>query len=267
MLDYDSISKELLNRGYQVASENSKTIRYENSISGLSVFLKVQTNKQPLVIHPDNQSRFSQFHSICGVDCPLPMKFYHNSTMRAFPERLNEGEAPTKYGLAFGFETSAALQNFIDVLEKRIPTTLLQDLEAIEQEDLPQTEKLELRKARVGQGKFRDFLLEEFDGRCPVTGVTQPELLRASHIKPWRNCDTALERLDLKNGLLLAANVDALFDIGFISFDPNGKMMRSKFLDDHSLKGFGLTSTVKLNIKSSTRSAYMEHHRKHIFKT
>ena len=32
---------------------------------------------------------------------------------------------------------------------------------------------------------------------CAVTGVAEPRLLRASHIKPWAKCDTDAERLDV----------------------------------------------------------------------
>ena len=45
-------------------------------------------------------------------------------------------------------------------------------------------------------------------GRCPLTGITDPALLRASHIVPWAECDDA-QRLDVHNGLLLSALWDA----------------------------------------------------------
>ncbi len=50
---------------------------------------------------------------------------------------------------------------------------------------LPETERESVIKARIGQGVFRKQLLEMWDG-CAVTGVKLPDLLRASHIKPWR---------------------------------------------------------------------------------
>jgi hypothetical protein len=72
---------------------------------------------------------------------------------------------------------------------------------------------------RVGQDLFRDGLLDYWDGICAVTGLAVPELLRASHIKPWVDCDTDAERLDLFNGLLLAPKLDAAMDRGFITID------------------------------------------------
>ena len=64
-------------------------------------------------------------------------------------------------------------------------------------------------------------------GCCAVTGVAEPRLLRASHIKPWAKCDTDAERLDVYNGLLLAAHLDAAFDAGLISFDDDGAIIFS----------------------------------------
>ena len=57
-----------------------------------------------------------------------------------------------------------------------------------------------------------------------VTGCAEPLLLRASHIKPWARCATDAERLDVKNGLLLAAHLDAAFDCGLIDFDAAGQI-------------------------------------------
>jgi len=60
-------------------------------------------------------------------------------------------------------------------------------------------------------------LLDLWEGRCAVTGLAVPELLRASHIKPWADCETDAERLDVYNGFLLAPHLDAAFDLGFIT--------------------------------------------------
>src|SRR3977135_1680410 len=68
---------------------------------------------------------------------------------------------------------------------------------------------------------FRDALMDYWGGRCPLTGITEPALLRASHIVPWAECDDA-QRLDVHNGLLLSALWDAAFDAGLISFADDG---------------------------------------------
>lgn len=88
----------------------------------------------------------------------------------------------------------------------------------------PETVRRQLVDARLGQGKFRDDLLAAWQGRCPLTQIAHPRLLRASHIKRWADCTNA-ERIDPNNGILLAAHIDAAFDCGLISFADDGKLL------------------------------------------
>lgn len=84
--------------------------------------------------------------------------------------------------------------------------------------DLPRATEIErLVVQRIGQDLFRADLLEYWEGRCAITGLAVPALLRASHIKPWADCESDAERLDVFNGLLLAAHFDAAFDAGLIT--------------------------------------------------
>ena len=76
---------------------------------------------------------------------------------------------------------------------------------------------------RIGQLQFRNKVIK-LEGACPITGVASPAFLRASHIKPWRACETAEERLDPQNGLALAPHIDQLFDQGYITFDLSGSL-------------------------------------------
>jgi hypothetical protein len=96
---------------------------------------------------------------------------------------------------------------------------------------LPKTTEAErLVVQRVGQNIFRERLMTYWQGRCPLTGVTDNALLRASHIKPWKDCESDGERLDVHNGLLLSALWDAAFDGGLVSFDDAGKPLFSPSL-------------------------------------
>ncbi|ENY0908408.1 HNH endonuclease [Serratia marcescens] len=96
-------------------------------------------------------------------------------------------------------------------------------LEIQSTKELPETMKEALVKARIGQGNFRKEVLKLYPA-CPVTGVSMPQLLIASHIKPWRECNNQ-ERLDPYNGIMLAPHVDALFDKGLISFSELGNIL------------------------------------------
>ena len=92
---------------------------------------------------------------------------------------------------------------------------------------LTPTEKDAIRKARIGQGKFRTDLLEYYEEKCVVSKINAPELLIASHILPWSESDNK-QRVDKSNGLLLSSSIDKLFDNLLISFDDNGFMLISK---------------------------------------
>lgn len=77
-------------------------------------------------------------------------------------------------------------------------------------------------KQRVGQGYFRRALLDYWGGCCPLTGIHEEAMLRASRIVPWAECRSDEERLDVYNGLLLAEHWDAAFDRGLVSFTDDG---------------------------------------------
>ena len=81
-------------------------------------------------------------------------------------------------------------------------------------------EKIRLRKERIGQQFFRGAVLSAYDGRCCVTGIARPELLTASHIKPWSKCDKT-EKANPKNGLCLNALHDRAFDRGLLTIDDD----------------------------------------------
>ena len=104
---------------------------------------------------------------------------------------------------------------------------------------LDDTTKRQVVEARRGQGKFRERIWR-YETGCRLSGIRNPTLLIASHIKPWRVCITARERLDGANGLLLAPHVDFLFDRGLIGFADHGDVLVSPKLDAKDLYRLGL---------------------------
>ena len=96
--------------------------------------------------------------------------------------------------------------------------------------DISERTRKQLIDARRGQGEFRRGLLQRWGG-CSVTGCSVNEVLRASHIKPWKHASDQ-ERVDVNNGLLLSATLDALFDRGLVSFGNDGDMIVSSKLHD-----------------------------------
>ena len=124
------------------------------------------------------------------------------------------------------------------------------------------TEIETLIKARQGQGRFRQKLLELYPN-CPLTGLDVRSLLIASHIKPWSKCNNE-ERLDPFNGLMLAPNIDALFDSGLITFDADGTIKISPKIDLENQKRLGISPDMKLKIEPESQK-YFEYHRNHVF--
>ena len=123
---------------------------------------------------------------------------------------------------------------------------------------------------RDGQDKLRKRLLEMYKERC----MLQPnlpigvDLLVASHIKPWKDCEGKNEkqRMDINNVLLLSKASDALFDKGYISFDDEGNILFSSLLPKGK-RIFGLSEQLKLPQEIiKPRLKYMRWHRAHIFK-
>lgn len=135
--------------------------------------------------------------------------------------------------------------------------------------DAPNSDTEVEQKVRVrrGQGIFRVRVSKIETKGCRLTGIQNPRLLRAGHIKPWRDC-TTYERLDGSNGLLLAPHADHLFDIGYISFDDDGAVMTSSKLTATDLMQLGLADACERNAGafSSAQRTYLAHHRQHVFK-
>ncbi len=158
-------------------------------------------------------------------------------------------------------------------VDQPMDTTLIADLEDQIQNSIrnntsiDSTEKDALIKARLGQGKFRQNL-ESIERSCRLTGVTNRALLRASHIKPWRSCESNAERIDGYNGLLLTPNADHLFDKGWISFLDDGQMLISKTIDPEELRKMGIEVSHPPNVGpfSSEQAAYLAYHRENIFR-
>lgn len=113
---------------------------------------------------------------------------------------------------------------------KRMEDSILTEIKAVENDNnIKATEKDSIVKSRIGQGIFRNELIEYWHG-CAISQCPFTWMLIASHIKPWRDADNQ-ERLDTYNGLLLLPNYDKLFDLGYISFTQAGKIMYSRLLD------------------------------------
>lgn len=136
-----------------------------------------------------------------------------------------------------------------------LPDAPLQEFE-IRIADLPRTTEAErLLVQRIGQDIFRARLMDYWQGRCPLTGISDPALLRASHIIPWADCGSDAERLNVHNGLLLSALWDAAFDRALVSFDDEGRPQFSPELSEHALAELRWSSLISLTDEHRRRLA------------
>lgn len=149
-------------------------------------------------------------------------------------------------------------------LARSLPIEPLRAFEA-ETRNLPRsTEAERLVVQRVGQNIFRDALMDYWGGACAVLGVTEPRLLRASHIKPWAECETDAERLDVYNGLLLTAHLDAAFDAFLISFNEGGCIIISGTLTESDRTALGLSSGLHLSKVAPSHLPKLAWHRERL---
>jgi hypothetical protein len=139
--------------------------------------------------------------------------------------------------------------------------------DAIESDtSLLETEREAVILARRGQELFRQRVAE-IERRCRITKVNNPAHLRASHAKPWRDCNDNEERLNGENGLLLTPSIDHLFDRGFISCEDSGRLILSPVADLASLARMGVPVHEPVNVGGFTEGQrhFLEYHRNSVF--
>lgn len=273
MLDSLEIEKELTSLGFKQNPGPQKRI-HEFSRDDTVIYVKTpgqnqtseRVKKRPLVVPPEYKKPLRQLLPLAGID-PDFKEFYHNTGMRKFSKgKSPRGAKDNHRGLAVGVRDADALEDFLSIIAC---LGVGGELSAAISErngahGLPndETERRAVIAARIGQGKFRKDLIRYWKA-CALTGIKEPLLLRASHIRPWRESNNR-ERLDPYNGLLLAAHLDLAFDSGLISFSDSGVLLKSKVFRDAA--AIGISSNMSLAKVEAAHRRYLAWHRKHIFK-
>lgn len=149
----------------------------------------------------------------------------------------------------------------------------IEQVSEIEIIDLPKSgkEREALVKVRVNQSFFRQAVLLSFENRCCITGISIPELLNASHIKPWSK--DLSQAANPENGLCLNALHDKAFDRGLITLTDDFKVVVSKRLlqlkkDESVLKYFipyHGTEIIRPQ-RFLPKIEFVEYHRMNVFK-
>ena len=119
------------------------------------------------------------------------------------------------------------------------------------------------------QSFFKDCLFNEFNHCCALCGIHIPQMLIASHIKPFRDCAHVYEAMDNNNGLLLCRNHDYLFDQGYIAFEESGQIMICDELKNSvHYTAYTLNDNFKLkqSLMSDSRKKFLAEHKKDYYK-
>lgn len=127
-------------------------------------------------------------------------------------------------------------------------------------------------KQRRGQEYFREAVLNNFGGRCGVTGLAIRDLLVASHILPWGTHPA--QRLNVRNGLCLSRLHDAAFDRGLISFDEQLRLLlsprlRAELPNPAVAESFGAYAGEPIHLPEDAalpESAFLAEHRARVFR-
>lgn len=124
-------------------------------------------------------------------------------------------------------------------------------------------------RIRIVQKEFKEDLIKYWEGKCAVTGFGVRKLLKASHIKPWKDCKDSneFERRDIFNGLLLAPGLDNAFDKGYISFsEKDGSMLISDELSKNNKELLGIVAEYpKLSKIDEKHKIYLRYHLSHVY--
>lgn len=153
--------------------------------------------------------------------------------------------------------------------------TTIEKINEIDLEQLPKDgkEKERLIKTRVNQSLFRKIVLATYNNKCCITGLSQSELLIASHIVPWSKNESI--RLSPMNGLCLNALHDKAFDSGLIAIRPedytiilSDKLKQKKLINPAFESNFIVyeKQSIILPDKFLPEPEYLDYHYKHIFK-
>ena len=136
--------------------------------------------------------------------------------------------------------------------------------------DLPEgQERIVEVPQRMNQSYFRNSLLDNYNRRCCVSGLSVEPLLVASHIKPWAASDPVTERLAPDNGLLLDALLDKAFDKGLMTIDFDWHVVISQRLpkDDRCRELLWRYDGVQIQLprRFKPRREFIEYHNDVIF--
>lgn len=117
-------------------------------------------------------------------------------------------------GLRLWREVTARLNGAVARLSRRAPGPA-----TIAAQETARFGKPVLVTPRLGQGSFRILVTDAYRYRCAITSERTLPVLETAHIRPYSKGGEHF----LSNGLLLRSDLHTLFDLGYLSIEPNDK--------------------------------------------
>jgi HNH endonuclease len=130
------------------------------------------------------------------------------------------------------------------------PKRDLKVAERVEAEELPRYGSPILVNPRLGQGAFRVSVTEAYDRACAVTREHSLPALEAAHIRPFAKEGPH----EVRNGLLLRADLHRLFEQGYMTVTPDYVLnVSGRLRDELSQRQKLLSPSRHTNLNASFR--------------
>ena len=247
-------------KGIKCSNNTLILFQYRGLIKAIGILIKPNCDDEGMT--DENGTRYKGYHQFDSTTLKYLKEPIAKDDLTKYASG-HLGRGPSKIKIEFKdaiYDLLNATNGEMIEEEKEIAT--IQSV--IDESDLLGEEKQAFVKVRVNQGVFREKLLNRYNKKCCLCGISQPEILTASHIKPWAQ-STKSEKLDVNNGLLLCANHDRLFDRGYISFDDDGKTMISNEVKEADKILLNIKENLNVELNEENKR-YLKYHRKEIFK-
>jgi len=206
---YHNVNLNTIELGERINNVQDEFIRFKSDL----VFIRDASWAKPYFKwfnYPDTQDNFKMVQEFF-----IP----HQSFLNFELDNYVDGIVNSTWELSYTMQVMYTSDNVEAVVSKAIEKLPINN-------DQIETIREAITKIRIGQSQFRNDLLNSERNNCFVTGISNPDLLIASHIKPWKDSNNQ-ERLDPNNGILLTPTFDKLFDKFLITFNENGNIIWS----------------------------------------
>jgi putative restriction endonuclease len=121
---------------------------------------------------------------------------------------------------------------------------------------------------RLGQGTFRIAVTDAYGRACAATDEHSLPALDAAHIRPYGDAGPH----DVRNGLLLRADLHRLFDLGYVTVTPDHRLRVSPRLraDYHNGRSYypldGAVIRVPVSVADRPDPVFLRYHNEHVFR-